>query len=80
MSADGYFVDWDGNARSTSDPGGGYLCETDTVARYVAIMTKTGALVHEATFYKSLSDIEKAGIKAPLVPGSHPWGRKEDGF
>ncbi|MBV5269418.1 MAG: hypothetical protein JZU55_05230 [Afipia sp.] len=49
----GFFVDWDGNARSTLDPGGGYLCE---------------------------ADIEKAGIKAPLVPGSHPWGRREDGF
>lgn len=80
MSAEGYFVDWDGNARSTSDPGGGYLCEADTVARYVAIVTKSGALVHEATFYKSLADIEKAGIKARLVPGSHPWRGKEDGF
>jgi hypothetical protein len=80
MSAEGFFVDWDGNARSTNDPGGGYLCEIDTVARYVGIMTKSGALVHEATFYKSLADIEKAGIKAPFVPGSHPWGSKEDGF
>jgi len=78
--AEGYFVDWNGNTRSTLDPGGGYLCETDAVARYVAITTKTGALVHEATFYKSLSDIEKSGIKAPIVPGSHPWGKCEDGF
>jgi hypothetical protein len=77
---DGFFVDWDGNARSTLDPGGGYLCEADTVARYVAITTKTGALMHEGTFYKTLADIEKAGIKAPFVPGSHPWGRPEDGF
>jgi len=80
MSTDGFFVDWDGNIRSISDPGGGYLCETDTVARYVAINTKSGALVHEATFYKSLADIEKAGIRGSLVPGSHPWGKKEDGF
>jgi hypothetical protein len=76
----GYFVDWDGNARSTLDPGGGYLCEADTVARYVAITTKGGTLVHEATFYKSIEDIQKAGIKAKLVPGSHPWGKREDGF
>jgi len=27
--AEGFFVDWDGNARSTLDPGGGYSCETD---------------------------------------------------
>lgn len=78
--AEGFFVDWDGNIRSTAEPGGGYLCETDTVARYVAITTKTGTLVHEGTFYKSVEDVAKAGIKASLVPGSHPWGSKEDGF
>jgi hypothetical protein len=77
---DGFFVDWDGNARSTRDPGDGYLCETDAVARYVAVTTKTGTLVHEGTFYRSTADIEKAGIRAQLVPGSHPWGRGEDGF
>jgi hypothetical protein len=79
MSA-GFFVDWDGNARSTLDIGGGYLCEVDSVARYVAIMTKKGTLVHEGTFFRSLGDIEKAGINAPFVPGSHPWDRREDGF
>jgi hypothetical protein len=80
MADEGFFIDWDGNARSTSDPGGGYLCEADTVARYVAIMTKSGALMHEGTYYKTLADIEKAGIKASLVPGSHPWGSKAEGF
>ncbi len=50
------------------------------VARYIAITTKSCALVDEATFYRTLADVEKAGIKAPLVPGSHPWGRKADGF
>ena len=78
--AAGFFVDWDGNTRSTLDPGGGFLCETDAVARYVAITTQGGTLVHEATYYKSVADIEKAGIKAQLVAGSHPWGRKADGF
>jgi len=78
--AEGFFVDWDGNARSTLDPGGGYLCETDPVARYVAVTTKNGTLVHEATFYRSLVDLAKAGIKAPFVPGSHPWGSPKDGF
>ncbi len=76
----GFFIDWDGNTRSTADPGGGYLCEADPAARYVAITTKGGTLVHEGTFYKTLAAIEKAGIKAQLVPGSHPWGRPEDGF
>jgi len=77
---EGFFVDWDGNLRSTLDPGGGYLCEADTVAKYVAITTKTGTLVHEATFYKSIADVEKAGIKASFVPSSHPWGKPSDGF
>jgi hypothetical protein len=76
----GYFIDWDGNARSTADPGGGYLCEVDAPARYVAVTTKTGTLVHEGTLYKTVADISKAGINASLVPGSHPWGRREDGF
>ncbi|MBR0780998.1 hypothetical protein [Bradyrhizobium iriomotense] len=79
-TTDGFFIDWDGNARNTLDPGGGYLCETDPASRYVAITTKSGALVHEGTLYASMADITKAGIKAALVPGSHPWGRKEDGF
>jgi len=39
-----------------------------------------GALVHEGTFYKTLTDIEKAGIKASFVPGSHQWGRPDEGF
>ncbi len=77
---EGFFVDWDGNARSTLDPGGGYICEVDPVARYVAVTTKTGALVHEGTYFASVAEIEKARIKAPLVSGSHPWGRREDGF
>lgn len=79
-TAAGFFIDWNGNARSTLDPGGGYLCEVDTVAKYVAVTMKSGALMHEGTWYKSLEAIAKAGIKAELVPGSHPWGRREEGF
>jgi hypothetical protein len=75
----GFFVDWDGNLRSVDDPGGGYTCEVDTAARYVAVM-KRGILAHEGTLYKTLQDVEKAGIKAALVPGSTPWGSKRDGF
>jgi hypothetical protein len=74
---EGYFVDWDGNVRLTTDPGGGYLCDVDAVAKYVGVTTKTGTLVHEATFYKNMEAIAKAGIKAELVPGSHPWGRQD---
>ena len=78
--ASGFFVDWDGNARSTDDPGGGFKCEVDPVAKYVAVMTPGGTMVHEGTFYKSLEAIEKARIKALLVPGTHRWGTKEDGL
>jgi hypothetical protein len=80
MATEGFFVDWDGNARSVNDPGGGYACETDTASRYVAVVTKSGALVHEGTYYKTLGDIQKAGITAQFVEGSHPWGSKADGF
>ena len=69
----GFFIDWDGNLRSVEEPGGGYVCEVDIPARYVAVM-KGNLLDHEATLYKTLADVEKAGIKATLVPGSHPWG------
>jgi hypothetical protein len=76
---DGFFIDWDGNARNTRDAGGGYVIEADPVAKYVAIM-QGSSLVHEATFYKTMEDIKKAGIKAELVPGSTPWGRPDEGF
>lgn len=80
MADEGFFVDWNGKARSTLDPGGDYVCDIDRAARYVAVLSRTGALVHEATFHKSLADIAKAGIKAEFVPGSHPWGRPDEGF
>ena len=75
----GFFMDWDGNLRSVEEPGGGYVCEVDSAARYVAVM-KGSMLAHEATLYKTLADVEKAGIKASLVPASHPWGSASDGY
>jgi hypothetical protein len=76
----GYFVDWDSNLRSVDDPGGGYRCEVDAPARYVAVFSSNGALAHESTLYRTLEAVERAGIKATLVPGSQPWGKPEDGF
>lgn len=78
--ASGYFIDWNGKARSADDPGGGYVCDIDRPARYVAITTPTGTLVHEATLYRSLEDIAKAGITAELVPSNTPWGKPDEGF
>lgn len=66
-------MDWAGNARRTEERGGGYRCEVDTVARYVAVLSQKGTLIHEATFYKTLADMEAAGIKAKLVDVSVPW-------
>lgn len=79
MSA-GFFVDWNGDLRATDDPGGGYSCDVDLPTRYVAVMSKNGALIHEATLYKTQADVDKAGITAKLVPGSHPWGSSKEGF
>jgi len=76
-STAGFFVDWDGNLRRTDDPGGGYVCEVDSVARYVGVKTPKGVLMHEATLYKDEAAVAKAGIRAQLVPGSHPWGQPE---
>ncbi|PXW94367.1 hypothetical protein C7444_11466 [Sphaerotilus hippei] len=78
--AAGFFVDWDSNLRSVDDPGGGYRCEVDHGARYVGVFSRDGALAHEATLYRTLEAVERAGIKARLVPGSQPWGRPRDGF
>ena len=74
----GFFVDWNGKARRTDDAGGDFVVEVDTVAKYVALSTTAGTLMHEATFYKTLEDMQKKGIKAELVPGSHPWGMKNE--
>jgi hypothetical protein len=78
--SDGYFVDWNGKLRSVSDPGDTYVCDVDRGARYVAVLSPTGTLVHEATLFRTLEDIAKAGIKATLVPGSVSWGSPEEGF
>ncbi len=70
----GFFIDWNGRARSTQDPGGGFFCEVDPVARYVAVKAKGGSMVHEGTFYRTLEAIAKAGIKAEFVTSTVPWG------
>ena len=79
MSA-GFFVDWNGDLRSTDDPGGGYSCEVDLPVRYVAIKNKNGVTIHEATLYRNQADLDKARIKAELVPGSKPWGSAKEGY
>jgi hypothetical protein len=43
-------------------------------------MTPGGTMVHEGTFYPSVEAMAKARIHAPLVPGSHPWGKRHEGI
>ena len=74
QESDGYFVDWNGKLRSTADPGDDYVCEVDRISRYVAVKSAKGILLHEATLYRTLEDIARAGITARLVPGSVSWG------
>ncbi len=74
---EGLFVDWDGNLRRTTDPGAGFVCDVDLMAKYVGVKTPKGILMHEATFYKDQAAVDKAGIKATLVPGSQPWGKQD---
>lgn len=80
MDEQGYFIDWNGGMRSTGDPGEDFVCDIDTAARYVAVLSPKGMLVHEATLYRTLDDIVKAGIKSALVSGSVSWGKPEEGF
>ncbi|HEY3301037.1 MAG TPA: hypothetical protein VGJ90_09715 [Methylophilaceae bacterium] len=66
----GYFIDWDGQVRSTEQLAKGQQCEIDRVAKYVAIKDKYGSMLHEATFYASLESVRAAGVTAPLVSES----------
>ncbi|OYV00548.1 MAG: hypothetical protein CFE45_08670 [Burkholderiales bacterium PBB5] len=47
VTTEGLFIDWHGNARNTSVPGGGYTCEVDSVAKYVAVMARGRELVQQ---------------------------------
>ena len=77
--AEGFFVDWDGNARNTLDPGGGYVCETDPVARYVAITTEGGTLVYEGTSIKRSPTSKRPASKHRLsLDHTHGAGRTKD--
>jgi hypothetical protein len=76
----GFFVDWNGDLRSTDDPGGGYSCEIDLPVRYVAVKNKKGVTIHEATLYRNQADLDKAKIKAELVPGTKSWGSPNEGY
>jgi hypothetical protein len=73
MSHTGYFIDWNGQVRSTDDPGHGYCCEVDKIARSVTVISKRGATVHEAKLYRSLAAIAQSGVCTEYVSGSYPF-------
>ncbi|ACB94470.1 hypothetical protein [Beijerinckia indica] len=60
---DGYFIDWDGKTRPIAHPGKGLRCEVDKKSKYVMVLNKYGGLDHESTWYPTVADVEKAGIK-----------------
>jgi hypothetical protein len=60
---EGFFIDWDGKTRPINHPGKGLRCEVDKKSKYVMVMNKYGGLDHESTWYPTVADVEKAGIK-----------------
>jgi len=60
---EGFFIDWDGKTRPIDQPGKGLRCEVDKKSKYVMVLNKYGGLDHESTWYPTVADVEKAGIK-----------------
>jgi hypothetical protein len=59
----GFFIDWDGKLRPTSNPGKGLRCEVDYKSKYVMVFNKYGGLDHESTLYPDEAAVARAGIK-----------------
>jgi hypothetical protein len=77
-SETGCLIDWNGNARGVQDAGGDFVVGVDLPSKHVALHTPKGTLMHEATFHRTLDDIARKGVRAELVPGSHPWGLQKE--
>lgn len=67
-----YFIDWNGQVRSTQDPGPGLCCLVDSVAGRVTVIDKRGSTVHETRAYRSLQALARTGIETVIVPSSLP--------
>jgi hypothetical protein len=73
MISEGYFVDWNGDTRRVERPGGGMSCRV--VPRLlngveylsVDVIDAGGFVAHEATYFKTLDDVQAAGVTVNLT-------------
>lgn len=74
MSTNGFFVDWNGDARRVERPGLGYSCgpvmtkgQGGDVYQAVDVMDSEGFVIHEAVYYPTLDAIKAIGVTVNLV-------------
>ncbi len=65
----GFFVDWDGNTRRIESPGDGFSCKVVRRVDYtsVDVVDPAGFVCHEATYFRTLADVEAAGVTINLI-------------
>lgn len=67
MAITGYFVDWNGDTRSTEQPGDCFECIVDEQAAHVEVVDSQGFVVHVCTFFPTLEAVEAAGVSVNLI-------------
>lgn len=73
MQTTGFFVDWAGNTRRFESPGDGMTCRkvprvhAERQWDSVEVADSAGFVMHEATFFHTLADVEAAGVTINLV-------------
>jgi hypothetical protein len=64
----GFFVDGDGNTRRVAAPGDGFTCEVvERGHKGVNVLDAEGFVVHEATYFATLADVQAAGVVVNLI-------------
>lgn len=69
QATNGYFVDWNGDTRRVATPGPGLACNVVDRGSYtgVDVIDSAGFVCHEATYFATLADVEKAGVAVNLI-------------
>ena len=63
----GFFVDWDGFTRRFESPGADFTCRmSDRKWPSVDVIDSSGFVVHEATYFATLADVEAADVVVTL--------------
>lgn len=72
--ASGFFVDWNGDTRRVESPGDGYSCQVVDKGHYksVEVTSPSGFVCHEATYFKSIEDVQAAGVVVRLLDDRDP--------